>query len=210
MPDNLAVTPGTGTQVATDEIGGVHFQRIKPTFGVDGVAVDVSPSAPMPVAVSAYRENPSASFARPANTTAYAVGDIVANNVTAGSVVPLSFTVARVSAGGFRVNRVKMSKSSVALGATLRCHFFTAAPTIANGDNGVFSTSGTANYLGFAEAVLDIAFTDGVVGFAAVPNGGLSRRLASGQTIVGLLEVRTAYTPASAETFTVELEVEQD
>lgn len=50
MPDNVAITAGSGTVVATDEIGGVNFQRVKPAWGVDGVAVDVSAAAPLPVA----------------------------------------------------------------------------------------------------------------------------------------------------------------
>ena len=37
--------------------------------------------------------NPSASFTRPADTTQYAVGDLVANNTTPGSVTPLSWTL---------------------------------------------------------------------------------------------------------------------
>lgn len=49
MPDNLGYTPGSGATVATDEIGGLHFQRVKPTHGVDGVAVDVSATNPLPV-----------------------------------------------------------------------------------------------------------------------------------------------------------------
>src|SRR5688572_29350805 len=35
----------------------------------------------------------SATFNRPADTTAYSIGDLVANNTAAGSVTPLSFTV---------------------------------------------------------------------------------------------------------------------
>lgn len=50
MPDNLAYTAGVGSTVATDDIGGVHFQRVKPAIGADGTAVDVSAANPMPVA----------------------------------------------------------------------------------------------------------------------------------------------------------------
>lgn len=49
MPDNVGYTPGTGATVAADEIGGVLFQRVKPTIGADGAAVDVSADNPMPV-----------------------------------------------------------------------------------------------------------------------------------------------------------------
>lgn len=50
MADNLAYTAGVGSTVATDDIGGVHFQRVKPAIGADGTAVDVSAANPMPVA----------------------------------------------------------------------------------------------------------------------------------------------------------------
>jgi hypothetical protein len=49
MADNVAYTPGLGATIAADDIGGVLFQRIKPTIGEDGSAVDVSLSNPMPM-----------------------------------------------------------------------------------------------------------------------------------------------------------------
>lgn len=52
MPDNLGYTPGSGATVATDEVGGLHYQRVKPVISDDGVApVDVSANNPMPVQV---------------------------------------------------------------------------------------------------------------------------------------------------------------
>ncbi|MBA3243243.1 MAG: hypothetical protein H0T60_18640 [Acidobacteria bacterium] len=47
MADNVAVTAGTGTSIASDDIGGVHYQRFKLAQGEDGVAVDVSSAAPL-------------------------------------------------------------------------------------------------------------------------------------------------------------------
>lgn len=44
-----------------------------------------------------------ATMSRPADNTAYAIGDIIANSGTAASVVPISFTVARVAGGSGRV-----------------------------------------------------------------------------------------------------------
>ena len=48
MADNVGYTPGSGATVAADEIGGVLYQRVKPTHGVDGTAVDVSEANPLP------------------------------------------------------------------------------------------------------------------------------------------------------------------
>lgn len=41
MSDNVAITAGSGTTIAADDIGGVKFQRVKVTFGPDGTAADV-------------------------------------------------------------------------------------------------------------------------------------------------------------------------
>lgn len=49
MADNTTL-PGTGDVIASDDIGGVKFQRVKTTFGPDGTATDVSATTPLPVA----------------------------------------------------------------------------------------------------------------------------------------------------------------
>jgi hypothetical protein len=49
MADNVGYTPGTGANIAADDIGGILHQRVKIGVGVDGSATDVSSSNPMPV-----------------------------------------------------------------------------------------------------------------------------------------------------------------
>lgn len=49
MADNVGYTPGAGATVAADEINSVLYQRIKPAFGSDGQATDVSVANPLPV-----------------------------------------------------------------------------------------------------------------------------------------------------------------
>ncbi len=49
MADNIAVTPGTGATVAADDIVGVLYQRVKVTWGVDGVATDATATTPLPI-----------------------------------------------------------------------------------------------------------------------------------------------------------------
>lgn len=52
MADNVAITAGSGTTVAADDIGGgVLAQRVKPVFGPDGTGTDVSSTTPLPAAV---------------------------------------------------------------------------------------------------------------------------------------------------------------
>ena len=48
MSDNVTL-PGTGAVVATDDVGGFQFQRIKIAVGADGVAADASAATPLPV-----------------------------------------------------------------------------------------------------------------------------------------------------------------
>ncbi len=52
MADNIAVTAGTGTTIAADDIGaGVLVQRVKTTWGPDGTAndTDVASGKPLPI-----------------------------------------------------------------------------------------------------------------------------------------------------------------
>lgn len=42
MADNVAITAGTGTSIATDDIAGVHYQRVKLALGADGAAADAA------------------------------------------------------------------------------------------------------------------------------------------------------------------------
>ncbi len=51
MSDNVVLNPGTGGDtVATDDVGGTHFQRIKLDVGGDGVSSPVTTGNPLPVA----------------------------------------------------------------------------------------------------------------------------------------------------------------
>lgn len=50
MADNVTLNPGTGgAVVASDNIAGVQYQRVKVTYGPDGAASDVSATNPLPV-----------------------------------------------------------------------------------------------------------------------------------------------------------------
>lgn len=162
------------------------------------------------VSVSGAAALATATFTRPADTTPYASGDLVANSTTAGSVTPLQLTAARMPGGSFLVNRLRLRKSgSGTTNATFRAHLFSAAPTVANGDNGALSMTGSASYIGRADLDLTQSspFSDGAAGQA---DTNFLVSLASGQVIWALIEARGAYTPVSAETFTLAAEVAQN
>ena len=52
MADNVAITSGSGTSIATDQNGSDHVQIMKVTYGADGSFTLVSPSNPFPVSVT--------------------------------------------------------------------------------------------------------------------------------------------------------------
>lgn len=50
MVDNVIANPGVGgATLATDDIGGVHYPRVKVVWGADGAVNDTSAANPMPV-----------------------------------------------------------------------------------------------------------------------------------------------------------------
>lgn len=157
---------------------------------------------------------PSANFTRPADTNPYAQGDTVANSTTAGSVAPMSWTVARVAAGSFSLRRARLKKSTTSLSLGLFwLHLYSSSPTSAAGDNAAYNTP-HSGYLGTIEFDMPNygkSFSDAsAVNGAPRVGAEINVKLASGQVIYGLLEARAAYVPGSAEAFTVELEVLQN
>jgi hypothetical protein len=152
----------------------------------------------------------TATFNRPADTTAYAIADLIANSTTAGSVVPMSLVT---RSGGGILNRVRLKVNDTAWKAgVIRVHLFRNLPTVTVGDNGALNASETyqfteSDYLGYVDVTLAQATSDGFAkGFAAfqvIFDVG-------GAGIYGLLEARTAVTPGSAKTFTLTLEVAAD
>lgn len=158
--------------------------------------------------------SPSANFTRPADTTAYASGDLVANSTTAGSVVPLSWKLQYSNINSpVTIKRAIIQTSATTVTAmTFRLHLYGASPTPANGDNGAYSTTQSGTYLGYIDCDGSTnpgaKFSDGAVAIGAMASGAeINARTGAGTTIYGLLEAKAAYTPASAEVFTIDLDL---
>jgi hypothetical protein len=152
----------------------------------------------------------SNSFTRPADTNAYVSGELVANSVTAGSVVPVPLNLRTGGPLSGVLRRLTLRKSSVVLtGAAFRVHLFSASPTVAAGDNSALSMTGAANYVGRADITMDQAFTDGAWGSTDLTFTDQNFKTVAG-TLYALIEARGAYTPTSGETFTVRAEVLRD
>lgn len=222
MAFDITAAGGTTTKtIAADVVGAAHdpasgeqVQQIEIVTGTLGSPTIVTRANPF--AVSA---NPiavvSANFTRPSNTTAYTSGDLVADTVTAGSVAPLTFaTAARTTAGSGQVLRARLKKSTnTTTAASFRLHLYKSSPTCTNGDNDAWLTT-QSGYLGSfdldASGSAGRVFSDPAAEVIGVPTvGSQVNFVATATTIYGLLEARGAYTPGSAEVFTVELEIEQ-
>lgn len=163
---------------------------------------------------------PSYSFIRPADTTAYTAGDLMAD-VTTSSVTPLSWRIGSTVTDkqSFYVAgvRLKLDKNSVT-NAQFRVHLYKAIPTFTSaGDNSAFGTvvaTGYASWIGSYDAQIVNLQADGVAGIA-VPTEGLVAPqhitgLDPGSSVLlyGLIEVLAAYIPKSAGTITAELLLE--
>ena len=177
---------------------------------------------PTPAAVVGLSAVVSApAFTRPADTNGYVSGDLIANSVTAGSVVPLLFNVARVNGGTGSIRRARIFSSALTdVNAQVRLHLFRNSPTPAAGDSAGYSVNGVAAlYMGAFDGTLDSLFTDGVGGIALprmggevnfhtladVPNGAVGSL-----AIYGLLEARSVFSGTSGATYTVRLETFRD
>lgn len=157
------------------------------------------------------------SFARPADTTAYTAGDLVANHNTAASVVPLSWTVPSNAPSVIRAIRMTFDHPIIA-NATFRLHLLNATPTfVTNGDNEPVSTVVATGYdkllLAF-EGTLKTVTADGASGLLVPADAFVIPVLkkptaAVTTTLYGFLEARAAYAPKSAGVITASLILEK-
>jgi len=150
---------------------------------------------------------------RPNDANAYAVGDLVANSVTAGSVTPFVFqNVVRQTGYKSQVRRLGIQASQALAGAlaAFRVHLFGAAPTVTNGDNGAIDVaSNMAAHIGYYDVSLVMTGTgQGAIGWGGSASGvgEISYVGNTSPNVWALLEARAAYTPTALETFKLFLE----
>lgn len=141
----------------------------------------------------------TASFTRPANTTAYTAADLVANDVDAVDVVPLAFATGE---GGIRIKTAIITKTDETdvTASDFSLHLFGSLPTVANGDNGALSHN-HANKFADIDFATMVAATDVAWAMAT----GLDLNWNTSGYIYGLIEADGTYSPASAEVFSVTL-----
>lgn len=152
----------------------------------------------------------SAAFARPADTTAYAANDAVSDSTSAPTALTFE-RAARVAGGGGYITKARLVTDQSTNVAQFRLWLFSASPTAIN-DNTAYTYLWADRAILLGSIDLGPLTTEGSGSTAA---SGLSAdgRLAfvasqATQSLFGLLETKTAFTPASAQNFFIELSVE--
>ena len=112
MADDVVVNVGAGgASIAADEIGGIHHQRVKVEYGVNGSATEVSDANPLPV-----DNNPVESIqTTTGNSTATAAGssdDVDSAQINSGKIGQLMQVL--VSATVFYKAELKIVTNGVA------------------------------------------------------------------------------------------------
>jgi hypothetical protein len=219
MADNVSITQGAGTTIATDDVSGVHFQKVKIAVGGDGVATDLllgvqANAASLSVTPSSdhgpFKTKPVTSahdievtFTRPNNQTPYTAGDVVGAS-------PAAMTFAGVGANGETVMitgaQLEIDVGSVPSGmTTFRLHLYSVTPPSALVDNAAFdlASGDRASYRGFIDfpTIADLGSTL----YCEVNN--LTKQIKLGtSSLFGYLATIGAFTPgAVSEVYKVTL-----
>lgn len=190
------------------------FLAASPATAFNGDPTPVSSTNPLPVTSSATTPIVTAgsgyfvtaSKTRPADTNAYAIGDVINESASAGT----NWTFSSIGPSGGKILityvALEIDLAAVISGmASFRVHLFDAAPTAIN-DNAAFSvaTGDRTKYLGY----LEVSTPEDLGATLWVQNDTvrLPVKLASASTsLYGMLETRAAYTPSSGDVFTVHI-----
>ena len=176
----------------------------------DGVEIKNDAGNPIPVSDNsssltvdgkAYRT--TATITRPSNTTAYTAGDVVGD--TGGSAI-ISLTAAGPTAGFVIIQSISLvfSDSTVPSGmGAFRVHLYSASHT-AIADNAAFDlTSGERDtYMGYVDLPAPQDLGSSIYTQTDYP-GRLIKLAAASTTLFAELETRGAYTPVSASTVSI-------
>lgn len=172
MADNVSITAGSGTSIASDDIGGIQFQRVKLTVGPDGTnsgdlagrivssslvstdASDVAAYVDPRVSRQIFTVTPTIS-----TSPAYTTGDCL------GGVQTIS-NAARFSGGGGVITSVTVLDKTQAQRSAFDILLFNSSIT-ATTDNAAFAGSDAdmAKCIG----IISILTTDYNTAFAGVP-----------------------------------------
>lgn len=158
----------------------------------------------------------STNFTRPADTTAYAAKDAVSDSTGAPTVLTYS-NVARIDNGSGYIVKARLMSSGSANTQRFRLHLFHTTPVAIN-DNSPYTLlyANAANRLGAIDfPALNTEGTGSTASNAIATPGSGNLPLAfvaaaADRNLYSILETLDAFTPASAQTFFIELSAELD
>lgn len=134
MADNILVTPGSGASIATDDVGGVHYQRSKIMLGAEGIATaDLDGTASRGAYVDVRGKLSRIQITPVIDTAAYATGDCLGPLQTVSNA-------ARISGGGGHIVGVQIVDKTQAQRAAIDLVFFSQTVTTA-ANNALFTIS---------------------------------------------------------------------
>lgn len=216
MTDNFAFNPAGASTGASDEIGGVHYPRVKIVWGVDGSVADASASNPLPVLGTAgtallgkvktkFINATFGTITRPAATDAYAANDAVSNSITDGSVTSQSVTISDVNDDTVSIERIRIDSTDTGVaGKAFRVWLYRTDPTASSGivgaDNEAYSTK-RGTFIGTMSGTFR-TFSDGSVA-VCVPDEGpriITIPGSGARTVYALLQTLEAFTPSANST----------
>lgn len=179
----------------------------------------VSDSNPLPVDIGSatvtaagFGVITTASFTRPADTTAYAAQDVVSNSTSSPVVLTFSGAARANGGSGIILAARHLKNSTTTTGATYRLHLYKVAPTAIN-DNAPFTLlyANRASRIGF----IDFNHATGAAGSDS--SNALTTIVnlpfvcdAAASSLFGILTVTSAYTPTSGEQHFIELSISQN
>ena len=207
MADNLGYTPGAGATIGADDISSIHFQRIKLIHGADGTNDgDVSFANPLPV----IEKNPvrilTLDVTRPANTTAYAINDAIADTTpTAGGFTWSA--AARTSGGTGAIQAFRFASANDAATPLVGEVFVFNQAVTAIADNAAFVISDTE----VKTLICKLPFSLEDIGnndFYEVNGLWIPYTCVGTDDLRFLMRAKNAYTPISGEVLTAEVSVQ--
>lgn len=147
----------------------------------------------------------SAEVTRPADTTAYAAKDAIANSTSAPTVITFTGAVNNIGESGV-IRKATLQTDQAANTSTFRLHLFNAAPTTLTNDNAaqLIDYADKASYLGYID-ITNVAEAGSSIGVNTN-----AFHFVSGATVnlFGMLESVGGFTPASGQKFNIKLVIE--
>lgn len=214
MADNVAITAGTGTDIATDDISSAHYQLVKLTLGeLNSNDGPVSTTNPIPAKIRGTMVTVAATVTRPsANGTQYNIGDALSDSATVPTAGGGTITGAARASGGSGVitDIVATTTAAEATPPEIELWIFDTAPTAIN-DNAAFTVSDSEAQTLVARVPFTFE-TIGANGHASANNLGIGFTTVGSANLRFLVRVTNTYTPLNAtpgETFTFRLKILQ-